>query len=223
MTENTEGKHNKRDLSHYRQRYIQGGLDEDTVPASPFDLFGQWFAQCEEAGISEPNAMILATVDEEGQPSTRTVLLKYFDERGFVFYTNYGSDKAKHIAGNAKVSLLFLWLGLERQVKIEGIAEKVSTAESLKYFTSRPKGSQIGAWVSQQSQVITSKKLLMTQYQKMLDKFKKGNVPLPDFWGGYRVKPHRVEFWQGGDNRLHDRILYTKVNETEWEIGRLSP
>ncbi|QKI90133.1 pyridoxamine 5'-phosphate oxidase [Thiomicrorhabdus xiamenensis] len=223
MTDNAHSNHSKRDLSAYRQRYLRGGLDENAVPALPTELFGEWFAQCEEAGINEPNAMILATVDEEGQPSTRTVLLKYFDERGFVFYTNYGSDKAKHIANNAKVSLLFLWLDLERQVKIEGVAEKVSTAESLKYFTSRPKGSQIGAWVSQQSQVITSKKLLLTQYQKMLDKFKKGDVPLPDFWGGFRVKPHKIEFWQGGDNRLHDRILYTKTDENQWDISRLSP
>ncbi|MBO1923370.1 pyridoxamine 5'-phosphate oxidase [Thiomicrorhabdus sp. 6S3-12] len=223
MTDNAHNNHSKRDLSAYRQRYLRGGLDENAVPTVPTELFGEWFAQCEEAGINEPNAMILATVDEEGQPSTRTVLLKYFDERGFVFYTNYGSDKAKHIANNAKVSLLFLWLDLERQVKIEGIAEKVSTAESLKYFTSRPKGSQIGAWVSQQSQVITSKKLLLTQYQKMLDKFKKGDVPLPDFWGGFRVKPHKIEFWQGGDNRLHDRILYTKADNDQWDISRLSP
>ncbi|MBN2646764.1 MAG: pyridoxamine 5'-phosphate oxidase [Thiotrichales bacterium] len=218
MTENIQ-----RDLSAYRQRYLQGGLDEKQVPTDPFELFALWFAQSEEAGMVEPNAMVISTVDAQGQPSSRTVLLKYFDPNGFVFYTNYNSEKAQNIAHNPKVSLLFLWLGLERQVKIQGVAEKVPTAESLKYFSSRPKGSQIGAWVSQQSQVISSKQLLLTQYQKMLDKFKNGEVPLPDFWGGYRVKPQKIEFWQGGDNRLHDRIVYQLNLDKNWTIGRLSP
>ena len=218
MTEQT-----KRDLSSYRQRYLQGGLDENEVPNNPFELFGEWFSQAEEAGLIEPNAMVVATVDSDGMPSTRTVLLKYFDESGFVFYTNFSSEKAKHIADNPKVSLQFLWLGLERQVKIQGIAEKVSTAESLKYFSSRPKGSQIGAWVSNQSEVISSKQLLLNQYQKMLDKFKHGEVPFPDFWGGYRIKPLNIEFWQGGDNRLHDRVQYRHSEDGAWKISRLAP
>lgn len=218
MTEQT-----KRDLSAYRQRYLQGGLDENDVPNNPFELFGNWFAQAEEAQLIEPNAMVVATVDADGMPSTRTVLLKYFDESGFVFYTNFSSEKAKHIENNPQVSLQFLWLGLERQVKIQGIAEKVSTAESLKYFSSRPKGSQIGAWVSNQSEVISNKQLLLNQYKKMVDKFKHGEVPLPDFWGGYRIKPLKIEFWQGGDNRLHDRVQYRRSDDSSWQISRLAP
>ncbi|BBP47041.1 pyridoxine/pyridoxamine 5'-phosphate oxidase [Thiosulfatimonas sediminis] len=218
MTDKTQ-----RDLSDYRQRYLQGGLDENDVPKNPFELFSDWFAQVEEAQLIEPNAMVVATVDADGMPSTRTVLLKYFDESGFVFYTNFSSEKAKHIEHNPQVSLQFLWLGLERQVKIQGIAEKVSTTESLKYFASRPKGSQIGAWVSHQSQVISNKQLLLNQYQKMVDKFKHGEVPFPDFWGGYRIKPLKIEFWQGGDNRLHDRIEYQRNNANGWQINRLAP
>lgn len=213
----------KRDLSSYRQRYLQGGLDENDVPNNPFELFGEWFAQAEQAELIEPNAMVVATVDPDGMPSTRTVLLKYFDESGFVFYTNFSSAKAKHIEQNPKVSLQFLWLGLERQVKIQGIAEKVSTAESLKYFSSRPKGSQVGAWVSNQSEVISNKQLLLNQYKKMVDKFKHGEVPIPDFWGGFRIKPMKLEFWQGGDNRLHDRVQYSRSDDNAWQISRLAP
>lgn len=203
-------------LADMRRRYLKDGLDETQVDENPFVQFAEWFSQAQTAELAEPNAMILATVNTDGQPTTRTVLLKYFDEMGFVFFTNYSSEKAGHIDQNPKVALQFLWFDLERQIKIEGTAEKISTAES-KYFTSRPKGSQVGAWASHQSQIISSKDLLKAQYQKLMNKFKEGEVPFPDFWGGYRVVPNKIEFWQGGDNRLHDRIQYEKTSaENVW-------
>jgi len=173
-------------------------------------------------GLHEPNAMTLATVDEFGMPYQRTVLLKYFDGGGFVFFTNYASRKAKQMELNPKVSLLFPWITLERQVIIQGSIEKISTAESLKYFASRPRESQIGAWVSNQSEVVTSRKFLLQKLAEIREKFAHGEVPLPSFWGGYRVVPQMMEFWQGGPARLHDRFLY-RHQATSWEIERLSP
>lgn len=173
--------------------------------------------------IIEPTAMTLATVDTNGQPFQRTVLLKTFSEEGFVFYTNYESRKAAHLDQNPKISLLFPWYSLERQVAITGHVEKVSTKESLKYFLSRPKGSQLGAWVSNQSEVITSRSILETKLSQMKEKFKEGKIPLPDHWGGYRVIPQTIEFWQGRKSRLHDRIFFQKENENSWAISRLSP
>lgn len=167
--------------------------------------------------------MVLATVDESGQPSQRTVLLKYFDHQGFVFYTNYGSRKAAEIGGNDRVSLLFLWLGLERQVIIGGRAGKVSAADSARYFMSRPKGSQIAAWVSHQSHGISSRQALLQKFAEMKRKFGSGSIPLPSFWGGYRVRPETLEFWQGRENRLHDRFIY-RIRETgAWDLERLMP
>jgi pyridoxamine 5'-phosphate oxidase len=166
--------------------------------------------------------MTLATVDETGMPYQRTVLLKYFDGDGFVFFTNYQSRKAKQMERNPKVSVLFPWITLERQVIIQGSVEKISTAESLKYFTSRPRESQIGAWVSNQSEVITSRKFLMQKLAEIKEKFTHGEIPLPSFWGGYRVRPQMIEFWQGGPARLHDRFLYQR-EEGGWKIDRLSP
>jgi pyridoxamine 5'-phosphate oxidase len=167
--------------------------------------------------------MVLASVDAEGRPSQRTVLLKYFDAEGLVFFTNYESRKAVQLTGNPKASLLFPWLALERQVIIDGPAEKISAAESLRYFLSRPHESQLGAWVSQQSQVITSRSLLETKLEEVKRKFTQGQVPLPSFWGGYRVRPERFEFWQGGSGRLHDRFVYRPALPTSWTIERLSP
>lgn len=214
------------DLADMRLSYQKGGLTKSSVEPNPVAQFNNWFEEAQAADLTEPNAMVIATVSPELQPVTRTVLLKYFDENGFVFFTNYTSEKASHIENNPNVSLQFLWLDLERQVRIEGRAEKISTAESIKYFSRRPKGSQIGAWVSHQSEIISSKSLLKSQYEKLVDKFKHGDVPFPDFWGGYRVVPSKVEFWQGGENRLHDRIVYTK-NPSEdnqaWSIQRLAP
>lgn len=184
--------------------------------------FEVWFRQATELQVHEPNAMTLATVDASGMPLTRTVLLKFFDAEGFVFFTNYESRKAAQIAQNPQVSLLFPWLVLERQVVVQGVAEKVSAAESLRYFTSRPRESQLGAWISQQSSVISSRDLLMGKLAEVKAKFAAGEIPLPSFWGGYRVRPQKVEFWQGGPARLHDRFLYSQAGEG-WAIERLSP
>lgn len=210
------------DLADFRKEYSDRGLSRDALLVDPVAQFSQWFTQANELKVHEPNAMTLATVDATGMPYQRTVLLKYFDENGFVFFTNYGSRKAKQIAQNPRVSLLFPWITLERQVIIQGTAEKISTAESLKYFTSRPRDSQIGAWVSNQSEVITSRKLLMQKLHEIGEKFQKGEIPLPSFWGGFRVKPQMIEFWQGGPARLHDRFLYQR-QESAWKIDRLSP
>ena len=210
------------DLQEMRTEYIQATLDESTVPIEPFTLFETWFAQAVQTVVKDPNSMILATSSKDNIPNVRTVLLKIFDEKGFVFFTNYNSVKAKEIEENPHVALEFLWLDLERQIRVIGTCEKISTAESMAYFMKRSRGSQIGAWVSEQSSVISSRKMLQMQVKKMKEKFSKGSIPLPDFWGGYRVVPSQIEFWQGRANRLHDRILYTKVQEN-WKIERLAP
>lgn len=210
------------DLADFRKEYSDRGLKREEMRAEPVAQFSDWFAQATELGLHEPNAMTLATVDESGRPYQRTVLLKYFDADGFVFFTNYSSRKAKHIATDPRVSLLFPWITLERQVIVQGTAEKISTAESLKYFASRPRESQIGAWVSNQSEVITSRKFLMQKLNEIREKFHHGEIPLPSFWGGYRVRPEMIEFWQGGPARLHDRFLYRR-EQAEWNIERLSP
>lgn len=210
------------DLASLRKEYTKASLDLETIADSPFEQFKKWFNEATQSELLEPNAMILGTVDENIQTTQRTVLLKAFDETGFVFYTNYTSRKSKHIALNDRVSLLFPWYGLERQVSITGKAEKVSSSESMKYFLSRPFGSQLGAWVSHQSKVISSRSILETKLHEMKEKFKEGKVPLPDFWGGYRVVPLSIEFWQGRPSRLHDRILYSASGE-DWKKERLSP
>ena len=210
------------DLTQMRRDYKQSTLNEHEVFAQPLEQFEKWFTEALNSKIVEPNAMLLATVSKEVIPSVRAVLLKIFDERGFVFFTNYNSDKAQDIAVNPSVALEFLWLDLERQIRITGRAEKISTAESLKYFLSRSLDSRIGAWVSDQSQVINSRQALAMQIAKMKAKFAKGEIPLPDFWGGFRVIPEKIEFWQGRENRLHDRLLYTKKG-SDWVISRLAP
>lgn len=210
------------DLQEMRTEYKKATLDENTVPDEPFSLFETWFAQAIDAKIKDANTMILATSSDNNIPNIRAVLLKLFDEKGFVFFTNYHSTKAKEIGQNPNVALEFLWLDLERQIRIIGTCEKISTAESMSYFMKRSRGSQIGAWVSEQSSVISSRKMLQMQIEKMKEKFAKGSVPLPDFWGGYRVVPTQIEFWQGRESRLHDRILYSKI-EDNWKIERLAP
>jgi len=197
-------------------------LVRDDLESDPFKQFERWFKQAQQSDELEPSAMSLATTDNM-TISLRTVLLKYFDLQGFVFFTNYDSKKSKAIMANPEVALLFPWLKMERQVKISGRAERVSTKESLKYFASRPKDSQIGAWASQQSSHLSSRQVLLSQFDKMKNKFKNGVVPLPDFWGGYRVVPHTIEFWQGRDNRLHDRFEYARSDGEEWTISRLAP
>ena len=210
------------DLADFRKEYSDRGLSREELNTNPVAQFSEWFSQATELKVHEPNAMTLATVDDTGMPYQRTVLLKYFDGDGFVFFTNYSSRKARQIAHNPRVSLLFPWITLERQVIIQGHAEKISTAESLRYFASRPRESQIGAWVSNQSEVITSRKFLMQKLSEIREKFHHGEIPLPSFWGGYRIAPEAIEFWQGGPARLHDRFLY-RQHEGNWNIERLSP
>lgn len=222
-------------LHDMRRSYEHSSLNEEDVASSPFMQFAQWFNDAQEAELLEPNAMVLATVDEKGMPNTRTVLLKSYDDSGLVFFTNYGSQKSKELQANSNVSLQFLWLGLERQVKIRGVAEKISLMESMKYFYSRPKGSQIGAWVSHQSEVVSGKSVLLNSFAKLKEQYKDGKVEFPKFWGGFRVKPVYFEFWQGGKDRLHDRVVYEKNSSNQnqsqlngrqvdnWLIYRLAP
>jgi len=213
------------DLFNFREEYTRGGLSREDLDENPFTQFRVWFDQACAAKLIEPNAMTVCTAGTDGRPSARTVLLKAYDERGFVFFTNYTGRKALQIAENPHAALLFPWLGLERQVEIEGRVEKISTAESLKYFLSRPFGSQLGAWVSHQSTVISSRSILLKKLDEMKRRFSEGKVPLPDFWGGFRVVPARIEFWQGRPNRLHDRFCYTRDDEKSnvWKIERLAP
>jgi len=211
------------DIDHFRREYTAGGLTEQDLKPNPCDQFEHWLDQAIAAGLQDPTAMVVATVSPDGQPSQRIVLLKHFDASGFIFYTNYSSRKAEEIAGNNQVSLLFPWHSLDRQVKICGRAEKVSTAESVRYFTSRPRESQLAAWASQQSRKISSRDFLMVQLAHMKEKFANGDVPLPDFWGGFRVVPHEMEFWQGGEHRLHDRFVYQLGDDRAWHKHRLAP
>ena len=210
------------DLTFIRQGYEDVGLTREQLNSDPVLQFEAWFKEANEAEHI-PNAMSLATVCKSGEPMVRTVLLKWFDENGFVFFTNYKSRKADQIADNPSVAMLFNWVALERQVNINGVAEKVDTSESLKYFLSRPRGSQLGSWVSDQRSVLTSRKILEMNLQELKRKFAKRNIPLPDFWGGYRIKPESFEFWQGRPNRLHDRFLYSKKDNESWGIERLAP
>ncbi len=212
------------DVSKLRQEYVQAGLRREHLDLDPFNQFEKWFQQACESEVPEPNAMSLATVSATGMPSQRMVLLKYFDRQGFVFFTNYESQKARQIDANPQVSLLFFWIALERQVRISGQAVKVSTGESLKYFATRPRGSQIGAWCSQQSSVISSRQVLELKLDEIKRKFQNQEVPLPSAWGGYRVVPSQFEFWQGRPNRLHDRFAYSLAeNQATWKIQRLAP
>ncbi|MBU1564581.1 MAG: pyridoxamine 5'-phosphate oxidase [Proteobacteria bacterium] len=212
------------DLSQFRREYLKGGLSRADLNNDPIMQFSAWFEQARKTEIADPTAMVLATVGNGGRPSQRTVLLKYFDQKGFVFFTNFESRKALEIKGNSQVSLLFVWLELERQVMINGVASKISVAESARYFMSRPKESQMAAWVSSQSHPLTSKQILMQKFQEMKTKIGEGKVPLPSFWGGYRVEPLEIEFWQGGQNRLHDRFHYAKdEGAANWTINRLAP
>jgi pyridoxamine 5'-phosphate oxidase len=208
------------DLSNLRKEYLKSGIVKDNLKSNPIEQFSLWFDQAIEANIIEPSAMSLATSDD--YIGIRTVLLKFFDDKGFVFFTNYESKKSKQLQNNPQAALLFPWLALERQIKIIGSVEKITKLESLKYFSSRPKDSQIGAWSSQQSSKISSRAILVDQFAVMKKKFANGEIPLPDFWGGYRVVPQSIEFWQGRESRLHDRLIYER-KDNGWDISRLSP
>jgi pyridoxamine 5'-phosphate oxidase len=206
-----------------RAQLMAIGLSRKELNTDPFYQFQSWYQQTLATDIPEPTAMCLATVDDKGQPWQRMVLLKLYDESGFVFFTNYSSRKAQHINLNSHVSLLFPWQALGRQVKITGTAVKIPASESIKYFSTRPRGSQLGAWASPQSQVITNRATLDTALEQMKDKFLHGEIPLPDFWGGYQVLPDTFEFWQARESRLHDRFMYTKQQERLWQLDRLAP
>ena len=210
-------------IADMRRQYSMGRLTEEALTQHPIDLFKQWLGEAIDAKIPDPTAMTVATVDASGQPSQRIVLLKDYDHDGFVFYTNLGSRKAKELAENPKISLHFPWFFMERQVRVCGVAEKLSVAQNAKYFLSRPKDSQLAAWASQQSQPISSRELLMTQFKQMKYKFANKDIPLPDFWGGFKVKPSQIEFWQGGEDRLHDRFEYRFDAEAGWSTQRLMP
>lgn len=210
-------------IADLRQDYTLQDLSETKVNSNPFLQFKKWFDQTLSADILEPNAMTVATTTTEGKPSARMVLLKDFDERGFVFYTNYNSQKAQELAENPQAALVFWWAELQRQVRIYGRVEKILDPESDKYFYSRPLNSRLGAWASNQSEVIESREVLEKRLQELKDKYKNQDIPRPLHWGGIRVIPTEIEFWQGRSSRLHDRLLYTKNVDDSWKIERLSP
>ena len=210
------------DLESLRREYLYGGLRREELIANPVDQFSLWMQQALDLEIYDPTAMTIATVNEEGQPSQRIVLLKHFDQDGFIFYTNYGSRKSNELDSNSKISLHFPWHVIDRQVKICGTASKISYDESLKYFVSRPKESQIAAVASHQSEVLSSRSSLLDKFESLKQELEDGDIPLPDYWGGYRIVPNEIEFWQGGANRLHDRFRYLR-HENSWVIDRLAP
>ncbi|GAB3037866.1 pyridoxamine 5'-phosphate oxidase [Bowmanella dokdonensis] len=210
-------------LADIRREYSRGGLDRDDLNPDPILQFESWLKDIIAVGIPDPTAMTVATVDPQGQPSQRIVLLKDVSEAGFVFYTNLGSRKAQELKTNGKISLHFPWHLIERQVKVCGTVEPLSKLQVSKYFLTRPRESQLAAWASQQSRPISTRQMLMSQFHQAREKFAKGEIPLPDFWGGYRVIPHEIEFWQGGEHRLHDRFVYRRQSGQDWQIERLMP
>ena len=209
-------------LQDIRQEYIKAALDEQAAQAQAMDQFEDWFRQALNAGIQEPTAMSLSTLDTEGQLASRIVLLKDFSSEGFIFYTNYESRKGRAIVAHAQVALLFFWPELERQIRIEGKAERVDPRISDAYFQSRPEGSRMGAWASPQSQVIGDRSVLENKVKEVQQRFQDQPIPRPPHWGGFLVRPQRIEFWQGRASRLHDRLMYTQVPEG-WKIERLAP
>ena len=211
------------DIAALRQDYLAHGLRRADLDPDPIKQFGKWFEEAAAADIRDVNAMSLATATPTGNPSVRIVLLKAVSERGFVFYTNYQSEKGNQLAENPRASLNFFWVELERQIRINGAVEKTSREESEEYFHLRPVGSQLGAWTSAQSEVIANREMLETELAKVTKKFADGTIPLPPHWGGYRVVPETIEFWQGRTNRLHDRFRYRRQDADSWIIERLAP
>jgi len=214
----------QKNLADYRKSYEKSALMEDAIPENPMALFQTWFDELEASkGVEEPNAMTVSTIGIDGFPKSRVVLLKKFSERGFVFYSNYESEKGKAIANNPHSCISFFWPNLERQVIIKGQAEKLPAQESDDYFNSRPEGSQLGALVSDQSSVIPSRVYLENKLKKLEEEYKDKEIERPNHWGGYLVKPESIEFWQGRPNRLHDRIRYTLDSNSDWKMERLAP
>ena len=209
------------ELKDYRRQYTKGGLRDESMPDDPMVLFEQWQQDASAAGLADPTGVVVATVQPDGSIRQRFVLLKGFSEGGFVFFTNYNSDKAAALAQNHRSSMLFPWNELDRQVSVSGRVEKIPDSESDAYFAARPRASQIAAWTSQQSQPIASRGALEAQYQATLERFDGGDVPRPRHWGGFRLVPERIEFWQGGEDRLHDRFVYQYANG--WNRSRLQP
>jgi pyridoxamine 5'-phosphate oxidase len=210
-------------ISDLRQNYTLGGLEETDINSSPIEQFALWFQQALDSDLLEPNAMALATATPDGKPTARIVLLKGYSDRGFVFYTNYQSQKGQQLIANPHAALVFLWDKLERQVRIEGKVSKLSPTESDEYFHSRPVASQLGAWASNQSQVIESRQVLEANLTALEAKYADATqIPRPEHWGGFRVIPQRIEFWQGRPSRLHDRLVYD-LKDNNWQIQRLSP
>ena len=210
------------DLKELKKQYSDTGIDQNSVDSDPFKQFRIWFDQAIDSGIAEPNGFSLCTVSKDSTPSQRTVLMKSYDKDGFIFYTNHNSRKGQQLKERNTASMLFPWYELHRQINIEGKVERIDDRQSFDYFNSRPRGSQIGAWASRQSAVLANRQELMQQQQEMEDRFSDQEIPLPEFWGGYQIKPTRFEFWQGRTHRLHDRIVYTSV-DGHWQIQRLSP
>ena len=210
-------------LAALRQEYALGSLNETEVDPDPIRQFQRWLDEAIKAELPEPNALTLATADRTGRPFARVVLLKNCDTDGFVFYTNYRSDKGQQLAENPHAALVFLWLELERQVRVEGIVSKVSPAESEAYFHTRPRESQLGALASRQSQIVADRQTLDTRYQQLAAQYPDDNIPMPNQWGGYRVKPEMLEFWQGRHGRMHDRLRYRWQKEGGWRLERLEP
>lgn len=210
------------DYAGFRHEYIGGGLRRASLDPNPIKQFEAWFTAAFKAHILDANAMTLSTC-VDGKPFARVVLLKDFDERGFVFFTNYASEKGRQLEKNPNAALVFYWMEVEQQIRIEGKVEETSREESEEYFHSRPFGAQLGAWASQQSQVIDARRVLDARLEEMKQRFAEGQIPLPPHWGGYRVKPDRIEFWQGRPDRLHDRFRYTRQSDGSWRIDRLAP
>ena len=211
------------DVAPLRRSYTMAGLSESDLTATPIELFERWLKEAIDAGMYDPNGVVVSTVDASGQPYSRMVLLKNYDEKSLVFFTNLGSRKAQQLAQNPKICMLFPWYFLERQVMFIGTAQKLSIPEVVKYFHSRPRDSQIGAWASHQSSRISARSALESKFMELKEKFKNGEVPLTTFWGGYRVYFHQVEFWQGRENRLHDRFIYDLQEDGSWTTARLAP
>lgn len=210
-------------IADLRQNYTLAGLAEADLNSNPIEQFNLWFQQALDADLIEPNAMTLATATPKGKPTARIVLLKGVSDRGFVFYTNYESQKGQQLIANPYAALVFLWDKLERQVRIEGKVEQLSSSESAVYFHSRPKASQIGAWASDQSQVIANREVLEKKLASLEEQYQGQEIPLPQHWGGFRVVPNRIEFWQGRPSRLHDRLVYNLEADGNWSISRLAP